>query len=141
MFYNRKNDQERKPVVSFPFIGRSNDHQWWNQVDAGWTAEQRYNFQLYGDPNGAVAYKINITTGHSVSTTGELNTITRKIDENGNIIQDRIYGFDGKAIKDIDYWHNEKPGSHFFPHEHYWDWTKKNPRKQENIWKQQNTMI
>ena len=102
--------------------------QWNEQVKVGWSTEQRYNYQVYGNPDGADAYKINIVTNHTISISGEPNTITRKLDAEGNILQDRIYGSDGKVIKDIDYFHNEKPGSHFFPHEHLWDWTKRNPR-------------
>jgi RHS repeat-associated protein len=41
--------------------------------------------------------------------------------------QIRIYGPDGKAVKDIDYGHNHGAGD---PHVHVWDWGKKIPRQE-----------
>jgi hypothetical protein len=92
---------------------------YWDQVKQGLTAEQRYNYKLYGDIGGSTNFKINVVKDHSINQYGSPGTITRKIDSNG-IIQDRIYGPDGKVLKDIDFFHNQKPGAHFFPHLHNW---------------------
>lgn len=40
--------------------------------------------------------------------------------------QQRIYGPDGKAIVDIDYFHSGS--NHTFPHIHIFDWSKTPPR-------------
>ena len=99
------------------------------QIQDGWTAEERYNYQVYGDKKGADAYPINVTDSHTVLPEGTANTVTRKIDENGNLLQDRIYGDYRRAIVDIDYFHNEKPGTHIFPHEHWFDWSEGYPNR------------
>ena len=54
------------------------------------------------------------------------NSRTDYFDENGELIQQRWYGPDGRAIWNIDWKHPDtntrKP--HKFPHDHYWDWEK-----------------
>ena len=44
-------------------------------------------------------------------------------DEWGNLIQQRWFGPDGRAIRDRDWQHWGK-NSHVFPHDHIWDWSK-----------------
>lgn len=41
-------------------------------------------------------------------------------DENGNLIQQRWYNFEGKAILNKDLKHGNKGGIHVFPHYHAW---------------------
>jgi RHS repeat-associated protein len=54
---------------------------------------------------------------------GPSNTTTRTVDENGNPIQDRKFGPDGKATEDIDYTNHGNPKNHpNVPHKHKWDW-------------------
>lgn len=43
--------------------------------------------------------------------------------ETGELLQRRFFDENGRAIKDIDYKHNDPHNTHTFPHEHYWDWT------------------
>ena len=46
--------------------------------------------------------------------------------ENGELIQQRWYGPDGRAVLNRDWKHSKKGGEHKFPHDHPWDWNKKN---------------
>ena len=94
-------------------------NQYWNQIQQGLTAEQRYNYKLYDDIEGSLNYKINVTKAHTVNKKGEPGTITRKIDNNG-IIQDRIYDSAGDVVRDIDFAHSGLH-NHFFPHVHIWE--------------------
>jgi hypothetical protein len=57
-------------------------------------------------------------------TTGNPNTSREKRDENGQVIQRRYYGKDGKAIINIDYDHDHGAGT---PHGHDWDWEQDPP--------------
>ncbi len=59
--------------------------------------------------------------------TGTPNTREDLYDDNGNLLQQRWYGPDGMAIWDRDWAHGG--GEHEWPHDHYWDWTKKKPRQ------------
>ena len=72
--------------------------------------------------------RINDISGRSLSLDGIPNSISNLL-FNGEIKQQRIYGPDGKAVVDIDYFH---PGpNHNFPHVHFFDWSKTNPRGDE----------
>ena len=51
-----------------------------------------------------------------------------KRDGNGNLLQVRYYGDDGRAQKDVDYGHDHTGAGD--PHVHDWDWTKTPPRQQ-----------
>jgi hypothetical protein len=62
----------------------------------------------------------------SLPKTGNPNSSRVKRDKNGNIIQRRFYGADGKAIKNVD---REAHHGHPNPHVHDWDWTKDPPRQ------------
>ena len=59
-------------------------------------------------------------------TTASPNTSRVRRNENGDIIQRRFYGPDGRAIKNVDREaHHGAPN----PHIHDWDWTKDPPRQ------------
>lgn len=64
-----------------------------------------------------------------LKATGVPNTRIDLFDENGDLIQHRWYGPDGKAIWNRDWKHKNKGGEHKFPHDHPWDWTKIKPRQ------------
>ena len=49
--------------------------------------------------------------------------------DTGELLQRRYYDENGNAIKDIDFKHNDPNGTHTFPHEHWWDWSKDKPRE------------
>jgi len=67
--------------------------------------------------------KVNQTTD-SLPTTGEPNSVTQQVDENGNIIKERHYGPDGRAIDDTHYTDHGNSKTHpEVPHNHYWDWS------------------
>jgi hypothetical protein len=68
----------------------------------------------------------DIPTSGGLPTTGDPNSSTDLLDENGDIKQRRYYDEKGRVEKDIDYKHQDD-GTHTFPHEHNWDWT--NPSK------------
>lgn len=64
-----------------------------------------------------------------LKATGIPNTRIDLFDKNGELIQQRWYGADGRAIWNRDWKHANKGGEHKFPHDHPWDWTKKMPRQ------------
>lgn len=55
------------------------------------------------------------------------NTRTDLYNEDDALLQQRWYGPDGFALWDRDWNHGGK--SHTFPHDHPWDWLKKEPRQ------------
>ena len=55
---------------------------------------------------------------------GNPNSSKERRDENGNIIQRRYYGGDGRAIININYDHDHGSGK---PHAHDWEWTQDPP--------------
>ena len=60
---------------------------------------------------------------------GEVNSIVDKTDDDGNVLQRRIYGEDGKAIKDFDTSNHNLPHDHpTGAHKHEFDYSKKRPR-------------
>jgi RHS repeat-associated protein len=67
--------------------------------------------------------------GRSLPTTGNANSSADLLDEDGNVVQRRYFGPDGRAVKDIDFSDHGTPKQHpKVPHEHDWDWSKKPPR-------------
>lgn len=53
------------------------------------------------------------------------NSRTDYYDEvTGELLQQRLYDAEGKAIWDRDWKHNDSNNTHTFPHDHYWDWEK-----------------
>ena len=68
---------------------------------------------------------INNYYGRTLPPDGSPNSISC-LYFNGALKQQRIYGPNGKAIVDIDYFH---PGqNHNFPHVHFFDWSLEDPR-------------
>ncbi|OYV96170.1 MAG: hypothetical protein B7Z73_01180 [Planctomycetia bacterium 21-64-5] len=59
--------------------------------------------------------------------TGTPGSTGEKRDANGNVIQRRFYGLDGRAVKNIDYGHDHIGAGD--PHAHDWDWSKKPARR------------
>ena len=59
---------------------------------------------------------------------GEPNSIADKVDENGKVLQRRIYGPDGMAVKDFDTTNHGDPYGHpTGAHKHVFDYSKRNP--------------
>lgn len=63
-----------------------------------------------------------------LKATNTPNTRIDLYDTNGNLIQQRWYGPDGRAIWNRDWKHSDPTHNHKFPHDHPWDWSKKIPR-------------
>lgn len=55
------------------------------------------------------------------------NSVAKKKDATGKVIQKRFFGPDGRAEKNIDYGHDHTGVGD--PHAHDWDWTKTPPRQ------------
>ena len=77
-----------------------------------------------GKPSGGI--KTQLGKIGSLKAYGDPNT---RIDlyniENPNeLLQQRWYDAEGKAIWDRDWKHNDSNNTHTFPHDHYWDWEK-----------------
>lgn len=60
---------------------------------------------------------------------GTPNTREDLYNEDGELLQQRWFGPDGKAILNRDWKHKNKGGEHKFPHDHKWDWNKTPPRQ------------
>ena len=52
---------------------------------------------------------------------GEPNSTKTLNNPDGSVKQERVYGPDGRALKDTDY--NHGGVGHTFPYEHDWDWS------------------
>ncbi len=48
--------------------------------------------------------------------------------ETGELLQQRWYDSNGKAVLNRDWKHSNKGTKHIFPHDHHWDWSKTIPR-------------
>ena len=61
------------------------------------------------------------------------NSELRDYDYDGELLQIRRYGPDGRAIQDTDYCHSGP--NHKFPHTHEWDWSKgdNNPNREDGV--------
>jgi RHS repeat-associated protein len=59
--------------------------------------------------------------------TGEPNTTGELLNPDGSVKQERVYGPDGRPIRDRDYNHGGE--GHTFPHDHEWDWSRNPPRQ------------
>ncbi|MGI8982152.1 MAG: polymorphic toxin type 24 domain-containing protein [Pirellulaceae bacterium] len=62
-----------------------------------------------------------------LSSNGTPNTVAEKRDSDGQLIQKRYYGSDGRAIKNIDYGHDHAGVGD--PHAHDWNWSQVPPRQ------------
>ena len=69
--------------------------------------------------------QINTHYGRSLPPEGTPNSIS-SLYSKGELKQQRIYGSNGRAIVDIDYFHSGP--NHKFPHIHIFDWSLENPR-------------
>ena len=75
----------------------------------------------FGSSNIETAYAITGTPGSTKTT----------YNSDGSVKQERIYGEDGRAEKDVDY--NHGGVGHTFPHEHTWDWSTDPPTRQDGV--------
>ena len=80
---------------------------------------------------GGHSYTVNISTAHTLPTTGTPDSVTQKYDAAGNLVTERYYDSNGNALRDIDYTDHGNPKAHpKVPHEHDWDWSDpKNPKR------------
>jgi RHS repeat-associated protein len=89
---------------------------------------------IYGyDVFDTLAMAFQAQQQNSVSGSGRVNTpskggpdTTVKLPQKPGEYTERVYGPDGRAVKDIDHGHNHGAGD---PHAHDWDWTKVRPRQ------------
>ena len=72
---------------------------------------------------------------------GTPNTRTDLYNEQGELIQQRWYGPDGRAMWNRDWKHkdNNPKKPHNFPHDHPWDWSQKVPRLKDDENRETNT--
>ena len=78
-------------------------------------------------PSGGVKPKIGKIG--SLNACDDPNVRIDLYNDKGELIQQRWYDSNGRAIWNRDWKHSEKGGEHKFPHDHPWDWTKKLPRQ------------
>jgi len=73
----------------------------------------------------------NTTVGRtgSLKAEGTPNSSVDLYNKNGELLQRRFYGEDGRATLDVDFLHGDGDGTHTFPHTHIWDWTQIRPRQ------------
>jgi len=74
--------------------------------------------------NESVPQEVNTTTDHRIPREGNPNSVTRKIDRNtGELISERHYGPDGRAVRDVHHTDHGNPADHpHVPHQHGWTW-------------------
>lgn len=79
-------------------------------------------------PSGGIKNTIGKTG--SLKAIGDPNSRVDLYNEQGELIQQRWYGSDGRAVLNRDWKHkdNDPKKPHKFPHDHPWDWEKKKPR-------------
>lgn len=73
------------------------------------------------------------TTNHSTSTASSLPTksssySSKDLISGGQVKQRRYYDTEGKAYRDIDYFHSGAE-THVFPHYHNWTWSSTTPTR------------
>lgn len=71
----------------------------------------------------------NLETAYAV--TGSPGSTRTIYNPDGSVKQERTYGPDGRAEKDVDY--NHGGSEHTFPHEHTWDWSTGQPKRQGGV--------
>jgi hypothetical protein len=63
------------------------------------------------------------TTDRSIPRTAEPNSYTFRVNADGEVVQVRRYGPDGRAQFDIDFTNHGNPAAHpHVPHQHDWSW-------------------
>jgi len=76
-----------------------------------------------GTGNGS-APNAGTTDERSLPPTGDPGTVRRRVNNRGEVVQEREYGSDRRPIRDVDWGHPHHhglaPGQ---PHEHIWDWS------------------
>ena len=75
-------------------------------------------------------------SSNDLPATGSPGGFAEKLDSNGDLIQKRLYGKDGRAIKNIDYGHDHSGVGN--PHAHDWDWTATPPGQPARSLKPEN---
>lgn len=84
-----------------------------------------------GVPSGGVT--IVYLKGHgSLPPIGKPNSrVDLYIDDRKK--QSRWYDFEGRAMRNRDYFHQNGDNTHFFPHDHIWDWNASQPRSPRGV--------
>jgi len=67
------------------------------------------------------------TPRNDLPANGVPGSTVEKRDSQGNLLQKRSYGKDGRAATNIDFGHDHTGAGD--PHAHDWDWTKTPPRQ------------
>ena len=69
--------------------------------------------------------EINVVAGNNIpSRTGTPGSTTALVNERGELIRQRDYGADGRAVRDIDFTDHGNPAMHpIVPHQHNWNWS------------------
>ena len=76
---------------------------------------------------GGNVYTINTTTSHNIPITGQPDSVTQKLDKEGNVEKERYYDKNGNPTIDVDYTNHGNPKRHpKVPHIHHWDCSDKN---------------
>lgn len=60
-----------------------------------------------------------VTKERSLKPTGNPNSKAKRLNKNGELVQERWYDHLGRAVRNRDYSHS---GTWDFPHDHDWDW-------------------
>ena len=84
---------------------------------------------LDNSPKSAIIKVKNSELPNGLPIKGKNNSIVDKIDDDGNVLQRRIYDVDGRAIKDFDTSDHGLPNAHpTGAHKHEFNYDKKKPR-------------
>ena len=71
---------------------------------------------------GGPKHGIKRTDARNLNINGDPNSKIQRF-KNGRIVQERWYDEKGRAIRNRDYEHQDSNHSHFFPHDHAWNWS------------------
>ena len=86
--------------------------------------------RLFGLPGGSFSdvYLSSASSNpNGLPLTGDPNSTGRLRNPDGSIKQERVYGPDGRPVRDRDF--NHGGSGHDFPHDHQWDWNQSPPRQ------------
>ncbi len=74
--------------------------------------------------------RIHMTITKNPGVTGKPNSSVDILDGNGNLMTRRWYDSEGRAYRDVDMTNHGNPKRHpEYPHEHFWDWSNGNPKR------------